>query len=1652
MVMAAAQTPSGPPYATGGGGVVLEHRLGADFLACLLAGEPIPLLGDEVRPRSIRFQASAFSPVDDLLVLGRDADGGLRKASIGVRRSPTLTKGNKASVRLVMPYLEVVLDHWPEVQNGDWRLGLAVASATPAVRQLEELTLIARGACDAESFRADAFRPRRTNQGVRSRLQQLDSLVEDAAAELGCGSDPDARELTWRLLTGLRLTTLRLEGADQTDRTNAVRRLQSLTPESAPAAADSLFAKLAELAGGYAPQGAEVTGSTLRRDLAGTPLAASPAYGQAWPILKSLADHLRTRTGFRLVAAAVELELERADARNALLEKMRAATSSGSALVVAGEPDVGKSALTLRVADQMAADGVAVTSLSLRDLPPTTIELEKLLGGWLGDVLGAAATGAGRLLVIDAAEAALEGRNTLLADLAEAALRAGYAVVAVTRLDGRSAVAKALAQAAGDGDVQTHEVAGLAPAETTQLAATFTSLAGLAQDARSVWLLARPGLVDLLLRAGPAVDLPEGPVSEADAFATIWAQLIRCGEVSPPSTPSPDAREQALLELSRRLLVSASPAAGLGVDALASLRSDGLLLTAGPTSAWKPGDEFASDLVRDFAVARLLIVEGWEILDQAEAPRWALRAVRLACQARLAEAGEETEAVRAQLRAEFQGLGERHGSRWAEVPLEALLTLGTAGAALARAWPALVARETDELRALLRIAHQRYSSLGFGEPDVLAPLVGLAYCGEHDLGQTDRYADDGKQIRALVLAWLRGLAKAGAPADSLRQRVRDRILDGDPPPYDEFALEALGTLGPDLDSRAKEFLMSIAEDSPGHLAPLVEAAGASMALAAHQPAFLIELTESYYVEKPDRDGFESTSLDDGIRHHRFGGLGARMASWWYGPFFNLLNVRPLETISMINRMLDHAAAVRVGQLGSLQQNLPTEEPGPPSATELQLPRVGPRRCVGDSHVWAWYRGSSVGPYPCMSALLALERFCDHLVDQLAISLDKVVEMLLRDCQNLAMPGLVAGLLVRHLESVDTLLDNWLSDPRIWQLEFSRTVTEGLMHIQGPDDPQVVGRDRRRFSFRDVAAQMTITARLEGDNERLTALGVVANQLIRNARAEGYAGEELAAVEGWAAGLRAESYRAHRLESGAVAFEFEQPDDVVSALKDSLESMSKTNRVLGLKVKYTESQDRRAPVDSLVGDVELARNLATDPIVEDDLFGADGIAAVAAAAVVAHAESRVVLGDDDLAWAAETLILTAMNPQVDAMSFESSAFESGADRSAAAALPLLLLPVFEGLDIDARRLEEALMRCAQSLFDEVRAALVVGLRHVWTASCRPSASGRCFHEAAWAIAEGGLRDVRMGGWDATTGRRGVAPLPPPYAETLASVPTDSLLANRLVHPLVAASNASLSISCVASIARTLRAILHDADRRAASHWAEEGYGHFSQHQRVLVARVLIEQVVAGDDGELASYVRAFLSCPDALDELLRDLALTFTYEDSLRPTLTPVWRSLLSVALDDLESGEGFDHAGRRSEDALAGLIPVPQVNVADSDPDGAIRRAEEKWVSPEEIADLIERWLPLGQGRPKSVDAIVRLAKIGTGAWQATTGLTWVERAIAGDYASIAGASWFLPEWLEELRAEQRLSPEAVQTWRRIVDGLAAEGDGRALAIQQSEE
>lgn len=1653
------------PYSTGGGGTVLEHRYGAVLLADLLIGDPVPGLGDDVEPIEIRFQATVDSPVDDLVVVGLAPDGAKRRLSVGVRRDPSLSRSDDPSARLLASYLRVVADDWDAVQAGRWRLALAVISPNPAVQQLGRLAEIARATPGEAAFRGEVQRPRRTNASVRRRLEHLDALVESASTMAGINLHAlSAGELTWRLLTALRVHELRLEGVDETDRTHAVSRLRTVAGDGSTAAAEDLFGRLEALASRYAPAAAQVSQRLLRRDLSGTWVGRSPARSRAWELLDGLASRLHDRTGFRLSDQRIELEIARATTREALAEDMTAVAEDSGTLVIFGEPDVGKSALSLRAAGQLAEAGVAVTSLNLRDLPPTTFELEQGLGGRLVEILASTAVGSGRLLVVDGAESVLEGRASLMTDVATGALRAGLGVAAVSRSDGGTAVADALrkaGQAAGRTQpIREHEVPRLAPAEVKKVTEAFTGLARVAADPRSAWLLGRPGLVDLLLRAGAALDLPGGPLSEADIFAVVWARLVRKGEAVTTGDPAPDARERALVLLARRLLLPGSPSEPAEVTALASLRADGLMLAAGPTAAWNAGDQFASDLIRDLSVARLLVTEGFDLLTLASDPRWALRAVRLACQARMLTASKTRETWN-ELRSTFDALATQHGQRWAEIPAEATLTLGSSSEILKAIWPDLASERRARLHTVLRLALQRHTSHEIGDPTVLGPLVALTFCGDADLGQDDRYVrvGTGSMIRELVLAWLRGLVMTGAGPDPLRQRVRDRILQAGPLRGDEFAVEALAMLGPDLDPPAETLLRDMAETRDGYLVSAVECVGPIVAMSEHQPELLITLTEAYYIERREDEHGYAWRLDGpdfGIRHHHKVpiGFGAPGAAHYFGPFFRLLNSRPVETLGLINRMLDHAAAIRVGRpTGPISGEDPSLQ-----GLDLELPGVGSRRCVGDEHVWSWYRGSSVGPYPCMSALLAVERFADHLVETLNLPMPVVVAHLLRDCHNLAVPGLVVGLLIRHPDHVGELLDRWLVHPEVWYLEFSRRAAEGGLHVQGADPPELVGRERRRLDLRDVAGEMTVRTMLAGDQRRLAALAAVADELVQRTRdlvadAED-ASEQLASVEGWAAALRPESFHATETEDGRLIIQQVPPQEVAERLAASRQALLRGQEAMRLQNKYALADDRVAPTDTLLDDIALAREFAEDPPDGATLHPEDPIAAVAAAAVVGQATHNLAVPDDDLRWAAGVLVEFATQPWVDGLSHSTTIFPMGADRSAAASLPLLLLPEFDDLALDRRSIGDAMRHCSTSLFEEVRVSFARAVPAVWAAPCNAYQAGEtCRHELAWVAVQDGLRDCRLGGWDQSAQQRLPDPLDGPYPQALLAVDTKRIMVNRLTGPIIATATAADSDSCVSEAARQLLGPLLDAHRRGSDHWATQGYGRPYNRHRGHVARVLIQRFVLGHPDELTAHLRHLAVNARGLQELLRDLGLQFTYEEALRPTLPEVWPTVMATVLDAIGEGADLLSDYRSADDALAELLPTPQLDMADTDMDATLNAARSDWLHPDVIAELVEeRWLPIARGRASTLDALVQLARCAQPHWQATTGLMWAEQLINEDCSVFASRSWHIIDWLEVVRASGHLDQEATARWRRIVDGLAASGDGRAVGLQRLEE
>ena len=293
-----------------------------------------------------------------------------------------------------------------------------------------------------------------------------------------------------------------------------------------------------------------------------------------------------------------------------------------------------------------------------------------------------------------------------------------------------------------------------------------------------------------------------------------------------------------------------------------------------------------------------------------------------------------------------------------------------------------------------------------------------------------------------------------------------------------------------------------------------------------------------------------------------------LAAWHYGPFMALFQSDFLGGVAVLNRMLNHAALIRARTLARLDSMRHSLQDLDISPYQVDLEVTGTRRIyVGDEQIWYWYRGTGVGPRPCISALQALERTCDQLIKQ-GIPIEKLVAVLLEDCANLAMVGLVMGILVRHMKIADNLLDPYFADPLIWHYEFRRVGKE--LSTMAASSEGIEAPDRRNWSLREAATVMTSMA----NDERAAELRRIGETLVENARLRIGQDREADAIEAqsdgdedidtelamfilWASCLDRDKFQVHETPDGLYV-EPTPPEEVVLKLQDGNRDFERTS--------------------------------------------------------------------------------------------------------------------------------------------------------------------------------------------------------------------------------------------------------------------------------------------------------------------------------------------------------------------------------------------------------------------------------------------------------------------------------------------------------------
>ena len=1355
--------------------------------------------------------------------------------------------------------------------------------------------------------------------------------------------------------------------------------------------------------------------------------------------------------------------------------------------------DDGRGSTGETVDDGKSAGELQVVSINLRHLPATVLEFQSKLGVPLRDLL-AEMSAPRRVLVVDGADAVAEGGQDLLTYLVGAAVAADVTVVAVTAADVKQLVIDTVAGQVGQGVVQV-AVPPLTDAQVGVVVGEFGELAVMAANSRARELLRRPVVAALLVRGG----VHGTPVSDLDAMMQVWDGLVRRGT---PGRGTPDTRNVVMLQIARQVMAvgrdQVDVAATLDPIALEGLRKDGLLRTS-QDNPFRPVPEFAHDEVRRYAVARLLLTDDdpTRVLVEAGVPRWALGAARLACQALLAGPDRGSNPVAGRF-VRWQGrfdelVAAGYGERWMDVPGEALLTLADPRPVLREAWPWLQADGRVGVQRLTRLVDQRLRDQNnFVRVAAVEPLVELLLDDETPWRSSEAE-------RTVLLDWLRSLVASRVPAGyALREQLRCRLIEfcgaaderlriaeeeraaqrasitdeqrvarrslldfgqsgyprsrpRRPRPEisqettDEAVVELFALLGPDLGVGGEAMLRRVAEAAPADLAPAVEGVLCGHALAAYRQGFLADMVLAYYLDD-EADGSHGYGRDEGVREHRMFGLGFPMFAWFRGPFMPLFRTDFRNGVAVLNRILNHAATARARILAGHDHHFEPAQASDIERYRTELDVTGaPRVFVGDSGTWNWYRGTGVGPYPCMSALQALERECDHVL-ALGLPLDLLVSMLLDGCDNVAMVGLVVGVLVRHLDKATMSLDRFLAEPEVWHFEFARVAHEigGLR----ASSEGVVGADRREWSLREAAASLVLSA----SPERAEELRLVGQQLVDKVRRRlehladavppAAAEMELSTARGWASGLDRSTYTMQKTDGGYL-IESRPPSEVTAVLSAGMSWVLRNEEAMRLTRRYHVGQQdgtaEQITPEDLIADLDSAVTLLRDP--PESAMGWDAPAVVAAYALRQHLVHGLPLPDDSLKIAADIVLRVGEGemPERD-HDIEESYFSQGADRSAAYVLPLLLAPVadpvrriLDGTDGSSAygRAEVAVTRLAHATVLQTRLFLARGLDNVWKVPCTQEVG--CPHQAAMRTAIDMMRECVLGPWNMERQERAIEPLDDPVVDTLPVVAGDKIYVRRLDAAIRALGAAAVADICVSNDACGLLAVLLEAQRRALLA-RDRGTDDRGTHA-LAAARALL---ALNDNDAIFTHIDAYVDNSTVLFHTLRAFSAAAEESAQRADTAHRVWPSVVERLIEAHHAG----HTPFKSGDyALAALLPKPSG-------EGTYLHSEVAgkpiiWWDPIAWQGTVDRWLEVAGGKPTCVDALVRFVASSLPiAEQARLGIPWVARAVLADSSAVASQCFSLTGWLVEVRAAAEATGVA-SDWQRTVDALVVAGDGR---------
>ena len=604
-------------------------------------------------------------------------------------------------------------------------------------------------------------------------------------------------------------------------------------------------------------------------------------------------------------------------------------------------------------------------------------------------------------------------------------------------------------------------------------------------------------------------------------------------------------------------------------------------------------------------------------------------------------------------------------------------------------------------------------------------------------------------------------------------------------------------------------------------------------------------------------------------------------------------------------------------------------------------------------------------------------------------------------------------------------------------------------------------DRRRWSFREVAPNLALNA----DDDRAEALRAVGRQLVAKASEVDPSGRsddpiddeavcsETATAQKWAKWLDRDAYEVIEIDGKC----FVAPvagEELSAALAPTGDDFNRGGGALRLLQRYPERNDHRTErsrveLDELVADIEIARDLLRNPPPIAPVEPIEAVAAVAAAALETRYVDGLLVPDDDVVWAASTLI-ESVNRLADggAIDDERSPLGWGVPCAAARAIPLLWLPGADTLRIrlktealDEERIGKGARWLATNGSYEARLFFARALDSLWRTVCGGSGA-TCHHVHALEFVEDMARDCMIGAWDVERQERTRPRIAGCLADALGEAQHERIEISCLSSTIRAAAIAAASPTCCKNeAAELLRAAL--AAHRREMHRADCGYEQNLNDDALVVGRALLDVSTPGDASLLEAHIDDYVEDALLLYGFLTALAAAGEETRERADAARRLWPSIVDWILDHIERGGRPRGDGVYRSAALAALLPAHV-------PSGYFHREFTgdpiRWSDAVSLKPQIDRWVTVVPGSAWAVDALLDLLLGLRQEQQAELGLPWVDTLVTSKASAVANRSYDLPKWLRAMR-QHALSKDLCAIWDRIVDALTVAGDQQVAAL-----